>query len=64
VTMTDETRAQELRRLIREYRTGTGSEQVEAWNLIADFTVEHYVDICRGLRRVGDGETHDGGKDG
>ena len=56
--MTDrpETRAEELRRLINEYATSEGSEKTEAWNLLADFTHENYVDICRGLRRV-DGET-------
>lgn len=53
--MTDcrpETRAEELRRLINEYETGEGSEKEEAWNLMADFTYENYVDICRGLRLV------------
>lgn len=51
-----ETRAQELRRLVGEYRSGAGSKQQEAWNLIADFTLENYVDICAALRRVDCGE--------
>jgi cell division septum initiation protein DivIVA len=50
-----ETRAQELARLVSEYDTGERQHRAEAWNLIADFTVENWEAICAGLRHV-DGE--------
>ena len=43
---------QELTRLIAEYETGIGSEKDEAWNLIADFTHEHWIEICGALEYV------------
>lgn len=40
---------QELTRLVYEWQSGSGSEKEEAWNLIADFTVEHWIDIAGAL---------------
>lgn len=40
---------QELTRLVAEYQSGEGSEREEAWNLLADFTLEHWLDIAGAL---------------
>lgn len=40
---------QELTRLVAEYQTAEGSEREEAWNLLADFTLEHWISIAGAL---------------
>jgi hypothetical protein len=48
--LASETHADELARLVEEWRTGEGSEREEAWNLIADFTCCNYDLIVAALR--------------
>jgi hypothetical protein len=40
---------QELTRLVAEYQSGEGSEREEAWNLLADFTLENWIEIAGAL---------------
>lgn len=47
--MATETKAQELVRLVRAYQLGERQHRQEAWNLIADFCVENWSEICRAL---------------
>jgi len=44
-----ETITEEFCRLIQEYGSAEGSEEAEAWNLIADFAVENSLKICLAL---------------
>lgn len=47
-----ETPWQELTRLVYEYQAANGSEREEAWNLLADFTLEHWIAIAGALEYV------------
>lgn len=47
----EETISEEFARLVMEFRTSNGSEREEAWNLIADFALEHADRITILLRR-------------
>lgn len=48
----EETLAEELGRLYREYRDSEGSVKGEAWNLIADCVVENIDKIVRALKEI------------
>lgn len=55
-TRQEETLAEELSRLVQEWKTAEWErEREEAWNLIADFATANHEAICKGLRLV-DGE--------
>lgn len=46
----EETPAEEFSRLVIEYNEGERQNRAEAWNLIADFALEHCDTILRALR--------------
>jgi len=47
--MAKERLVNEFSRLIKEYGTCSESEKIEAWNLIADFALDHSLEICAAL---------------
>lgn len=51
-TELDETPAEEFSRLIIEFNEGERQNRSEAWNLIADFAMEHSDTILRALRSL------------
>lgn len=50
MTLPSETLSQELTRLVYEYQSSEEGSKEEAWNLIADFTVENWLQITGALQ--------------